>query len=65
MALVKKFASEYGLDVVSSSVARRSVVLAGTVAAMTKAFNVALQEQTLPDGDAVRTREGAIMYPVN
>jgi kumamolisin len=63
IALVKKFAGEYGLDVVSSSIARRSVVLAGTVEAMTKAFNVDLQQQTLPDKGTIRTREGAIYVP--
>jgi len=63
IAAVKKFAGEHQLAVVSSSVARRSVVLAGTVAAMTQAFNVTLQEHKLPDNDTFRARSGAVYVP--
>ncbi|MCX6047410.1 MAG: S53 family peptidase [Chloroflexi bacterium] len=64
IAAVKKFAKTFGLDVVSSSVARRSVVLAGTVEAMTKAFDVDLQEQTAPDAQGTfRVRVGPVNVP--
>ncbi len=64
IAAVKKFAQAYNLDVVSSSVARRSVALAGTVEAMTKAFAVDLQEHTAPDTqDTFRVRVGPVNVP--
>ena len=43
MAQVESFAFKHGLDVVESDVARRSVVLSGTVAQMSAAFAVDLQ----------------------
>ena len=63
IAAVKKFASEYGLEVVSSSTAQRNVILAGSVEAMTKAFNVTLQQHSLPDDGTFRAREGAVYVP--
>src|SRR5262245_25560331 len=39
---VETFAQAHGLDVVETSIARRSVVLAGTLAALSAAFGVTL-----------------------
>ena len=63
IAAVKKFAREHQLEVVSSSIPRRSVVLAGTVEAMNQAFNVNLQEHQSPENGTFRAREGAIEVP--
>jgi len=59
---VEEFAHEYGLSVVSADPARRAVVLAGTVAAFTQAFQVNLQRYE-HDGGTYRGRTGAIQIP--
>src|SRR5262245_23636438 len=50
IAAVEAFAQAHGLDVVETSIARRSVVLAGTLAAMSAAFAVTLQQYAHPSG---------------
>lgn len=57
---VEDFARANGLAVVQSSVAQRSVVLAGSVSAMTAAFGVQLSLYDHPVGGAFRGRQGPI-----
>src|SRR5208282_2813322 len=61
---IKKFANEYGLKVreTGTELARRTVVLSGTVSNLQKAFNVELKEYKHPRGD-FRGRTGAISVP--
>jgi len=59
---VVAFAHEYGLTVVRADAARRSVVLAGTVAAFSKAFQVELYRFEHATG-SYRGRTGAIQIP--
>jgi kumamolisin len=47
---VAKFATEYNLSVVRESAARRSVILAGTVANFNQAFGVSLETYAYPNG---------------
>src|SRR5262249_23116487 len=60
---VEAFAGQRGLAVVSSSAARRSVVLGGTAAQMTAAFGVTLHLFAHPNGGTYRGREGAVFVP--
>ena len=62
--LVRAFAKEYGLKVAPDTPGpeRRIVKLIGTIAAMQKAFGVALVHKTL-DGTTYRVREGSITLP--
>lgn len=62
IAAVKQFASQYGLSVIKESAARRTVLLAGTVAQVEPAFGVSLQNYDHPDG-AYRGRQGVIELP--
>jgi kumamolisin len=62
VATVETFAHAHGLDVVETSLARRSVILAGTVAAFSTAFGVELQQYEHPSG-TYRGRTGAIHVP--
>ncbi len=61
---IKKFAQEFGLKVheTGTELARRTVVLSGTVSNMQKAFNVELKEYSHPKGN-FRGRIGAISVP--
>jgi kumamolisin len=59
---VEEFAHEYGLSVVSSDLARRSVILAGTVASFSRAFQVDLNQYQHPGG-TYRGRTGPIQIP--
>ena len=61
---IKKFAQEYGLKVheTGTELARRTVVLSGTVSNLQKAFNVELKEYSHPKGN-FRGRVGAISVP--
>lgn len=59
---IQQFANEYNLHVQQSDLARRTVVLSGTVADMQRAFNVQLKEYSHPEGN-FRGREGAISVP--
>lgn len=61
---VVEFARGAGLTVVESSAARRSVVLSGTVAQLTAAFDVQLDlYYSHPDGGSFRGRQGPIRIP--
>jgi kumamolisin len=64
LAQIKKFAEEYGLKVheTGTELARRTVVLSGTVAKLQKAFNVDLKEYSHPTGH-FRGRTGSISAP--
>ena len=59
---VKKFASSHGLTVVQESSARRTVILAGTVAQFNRAFGVDL-ERFEHEGGSYRGRTGPIHLP--
>src|SRR5712691_2718276 len=63
LALVAKFATEYNLSVVRESTARRSVILAGTVANFNQAFGVSLKTYAYPNG-TYRGRTGPVQVPV-
>ena len=60
---VESFAQENDLTVVESSVARRSVILKGTVLDFSKAFGVFLSDYQHQDGSIFRGRMGAIKIP--
>jgi kumamolisin len=62
IAKVEAFAKEYGLTVKEKSAARRTVILSGTVAAMSKAFGVELREYQHPSGK-YRGRSGPVHVP--
>jgi len=61
---IRQFAQEFGLTVheTGTELARRTVVLSGTVANMQKAFNVELKEYSHPNGN-FRGRVGEIKVP--
>jgi kumamolisin len=61
---IKQFAQEFGLKVreTGTELARRTVVLSGTVSNFQKAFNVELKEYSHPKGN-FRGRVGAISVP--
>ncbi|MEJ0046070.1 MAG: S53 family peptidase [Rhodospirillales bacterium] len=61
-AAVKKFAVAHGLSVVQQDAARRTIVLAGTVAQFSDAFEVELQ-QFEHEGGTYRGRTGPIHVP--
>jgi len=62
LAAVRAFAAANGLAVVQEHAARRSVVLSGTVAQFSAAFNVRLHQMTHAGG-SYRGRTGAIEVP--
>jgi kumamolisin len=59
---VKKFAQEYGLQVIEVNPAQRIVKLSGSVDSFTKAFEIKLDRFEHPQG-AYRGREGEIFIP--
>jgi kumamolisin len=61
---IRKFAQEFGLKIheTGTELARRTVVLSGTVANMQRAFNVELKEYSHPKGN-FRGRVGEISVP--
>ncbi len=62
--LVEKFAHEYELAVVESSVQKRRVILTGTAAAMQKAFETELTCYKIEDGtQEFRGRHGTLSIP--
>lgn len=63
MRRVEAFASEYDLTVVQRSLARRSLVIRGTVAQMSQAFGVSLQLYRATDGTEFRGRSGPVNVP--
>jgi kumamolisin len=62
IAQVEEFARAHDLDVVGSSAARRSVVVSGTVAALSKAFGTKLARYEAPGG-TYRGRTGPLYVP--
>jgi kumamolisin len=62
MARVESFASEHNLVVKEKSEARKTVVVSGTVAAMTAAFGVELRHYEHPNG-GYRGRTGSVYLP--
>jgi kumamolisin len=64
VALVKRFAKEFGLKVEAGMPApgRRTVKLTGSVANMQRAFGVSLSHSTI-DGVSYRVRDGGIYLP--
>jgi kumamolisin len=62
MEKIEQFATEHGLEVVDTSVARRTVVLGGTIEAMTKAFQTELTLYEHPGG-LYRGRTGPVQVP--
>ncbi len=65
IAKVAAFAHAHHLAVIETSEARRSVWLAGTVAQMSAAFGVTLEEHDHPDGGTFRNRTGSILIPAD
>jgi kumamolisin len=63
IAKVVSFAHTHHLAVVAISEARKSVWLAGTVADMSAAFGVTLEEYDCPHGGTFRGRTGSISIP--
>lgn len=61
---VTAFAKANGLKLVDANLARRSVILSGTVAQMNKAFGVDLAKYQTPT-EVYRGREGAVQLPAN
>jgi kumamolisin len=64
LASVRKFAEQHNLNVVRESAARRSVILAGTVADLNNAFGVNLKTYAYPGG-TYRGRTGSVKIPAN
>jgi kumamolisin len=60
---VRRFASEYGLEVKEENPSRRSVVLAGTVDAFSRAFEVKLGLYEHPEKGSYRGRTGSLTVP--
>lgn len=66
LAKVAAFAREHGLEVVESNPARRSMVLAGTVSALSAAFGVELNKFEIADsGRTFRGRQGRSTSPAS
>jgi kumamolisin len=62
LAKIEAFAHDHGLGIVEVSPARRSVVLSGTIAALSAAFGTTLQRFESPTG-SYRGRTGPIHVP--
>ena len=62
VAKVEAFAHQHNLTVVEASLARRTVVLSGTIAALSDAFEVRLANYEHPEG-TFRGRTGPVMIP--
>ena len=61
---VEAFAAAYDLSLVERSLARRSVLIRGTVAQMERAFGVSLSNYQMADGTVFRGRSGDVRVPV-
>jgi kumamolisin len=61
---VERFAADSNLTVVSSDLARRSVVLSGTIGALADAFGAELKSYSM-NGATFRGREGALTMPAS
>jgi kumamolisin len=64
LAAIRTFAAQYGLQVLSESRARRTVVLAGTVQAFSSAFEAELGRWEHPSG-TFRCRTGTLTIPTD
>jgi kumamolisin len=64
VAMIDSFAHEHGLEVGAVNLAGRTVVLSGTVQAMSEAFSVTLQMYDHPSG-TYRGRTGSIEIPAD
>lgn len=62
---VEAFARAAGLAVVETSVARRTVVLSGTVSTFEKAFGVKLEQYEHPTRGTFRGRTGSVQIPAD
>jgi len=65
VAEVEAFARNNGLTVAEKSPARRTVILSGTAAAVSKAFGVELKQYEHPTAGKFRGRTGPIQLPEN
>jgi kumamolisin len=63
LARVRRFAAEFGLRVKEENPARRSVVLAGTVEAFSRAFETRLERYEHPTKGYYRGRTGTLTIP--
>jgi kumamolisin len=63
LAKVRRFAAEFGLEVKEENPARRSVVLAGTVEAFSRAFETTLERYEHPTKGYYRGRTGTLTIP--
>ena len=63
VAKIRQFAAEFGLQVKEENPARRSVVLAGTVGAFSRAFEVKLDRYEHPTKGSYRGRTGSLTIP--
>jgi kumamolisin len=64
LALVGKFAHAHGLTIVDSSIPKRRVILSGSIAATTKAFDVQLHSYKSEEtGHTFRGRSGTVSVP--
>jgi kumamolisin len=61
---IEAFATAYDLSLVDRNLARRSILLRGTVAQMQRAFGVSLATYQMADGTVFRGRTGAINVPI-
>jgi kumamolisin len=61
---VREFADRYGLEVIAESAAKRTIVMVGTVAAMSAAFGVTLQNVRVGE-NVYRQRTGPITLPAD
>jgi kumamolisin len=62
--MVTAFAKDHGLKVMDANLARRTVLLSGTVAQMNQAFGVELARYQTPN-EVYRGREGAVQLPAS
>ena len=64
IALIESFAREHALTVKETSAARRTVIVSGTVAAVSEAFGVELKQYELASG-RFRGRTGSVHLPAD
>ena len=63
IAKIEAFAHDHHLSIGEVSLARRSIVLAGSVADLSSAFGVTLNQYATQDGQQYRGRTGAVHVP--
>lgn len=64
VARLEQFARNYGLSIVEKDLARRSVVLSGTIQALSKAFGTKLERRRWK-GQVFRSRTGQLFVPAD